>query len=229
MKDKRDLWKEEKSMIAPQPREKLVLYGVSCLGHSELIAILLGSGTRKESVLQLSEKLIKKYGLGALPELEVKDWKANPGIGEVRACRLIASFELGRRLFNVQEDDVSRISKPKDVYREFKELRKAKREHLCALYLNAQNMIIRKETISVGSLNTTRTHPREILYPAIANLALGFILVHNHPGGTLHPSHDDVEFTKVVKKASSLMGIEFYDHVIISEKGFVSLKENGVL
>ncbi len=229
MKDNRELWDEKDLMITPQPREKLILYGASCLGHSELIAILLGSGTRRNSVLQLSNKLIKKYGLEALPELEVKEWKTNPGIGEVRACRLIASFELGRRVFSVQEDDVSRITKPKDVYREFRELRRAKREHLCALYLNAQNMIIRKETISVGSLNTTRTHPREILYPAIANLALGFVLIHNHPGGSLHPSHDDVEFTKVVKKASSLMGIEFYDHVIISEKGFISLKENGIL
>jgi DNA repair protein RadC len=229
MKERKELWKEQDVMLAAQPREKLILYGASCLGHSELIAIILGSGTRKEGVTKLSEKLVKKYGLSSLPELKIKEWRTNPGIGEVRACRLIASLELGRRIFSVKEDDVNRISKPKDVYREFKDLRKAKREHLCALYLNAQNIIIRKETISVGSLNTTRTHPREILYPAIANLALGFVLVHNHPGGTLHPSHDDVEFTKVVKKASELMGIEFYDHVIISEKGFVSLKENGVL
>lgn len=229
MSDPIEKWRARGTVASPQPREKLILYGVSCLGHSELMAIILGSGTKKEHVLKLSEKLVKKYGLNSLPKLEINEWKRNSGIGEVRACRLIATFELGRRVFCVQEDDVNRITKPKDVYREFKELRKAKKEHLCALYLNAQNQIIRKETISIGSLNTTRTHPREILYPAIANLALGFVLVHNHPGGTLHPSHDDVEFTRVVKKASDLMGIEFYDHVIISEKGFVSLKESGAL
>ncbi len=222
-------WKALELAKTPQPREKLILYGAPCLGHSELMAIILGSGTKKESVLKLSEKLIKKYGLSSLAELEINEWKRNSGIGEVRACRMIASFELGRRVFCAQDDEEIRITKPKDVYREFKELKKARKERLCALYLNAQNQIIRKETISLGSLNTTRTHPREILYPAIANLALGFILVHNHPGGTLHASHDDVEFTKVVKRASELMGIEFYDHVIISEKGFISLKENGIL
>jgi len=172
---------------------------------------------------------VKKYGLNSLPDLEVSEWSKNSGIGKVRACRLIASFELGKRIFCVKEDDVNRITKPQDVYREFKELKKAKKEHLCAIYLNAQNQIIRKETISVGSLNTTRTHPREILHPAIANLALGFILVHNHPGGSLNASNDDIEFTKTIKKAADLMGIEFYDHVIVADGGFLSLKENGVL
>ncbi len=212
-----------------QPREKLMSSGATSLGNSELIAIILGSGTRKENVLKISDKLLKKYVLSSLPNLEIEEWSRNPGVGKVRASRLIAAFELGKRIFCVKEDDVSRITKPQDVYREFKELRKAKKEHLCALYLNAQNQIIRKETISVGSLNTTRTHPREILHPAIAHLALGFILVHNHPGGSLNASNDDVEFTKTIKRASDLMGIEFYDHVIIADNGFLSLKENGVL
>lgn len=212
-----------------QPREKLMTYGVTSLGNSELMAIILGSGTRKENVLRISDKLLKKYGFGSLPNLEVAEWSKNPGIGKVRACRLIASFEIGRRIFCAREDEINKITKPQDVYREFKELRKVKKEHLCALYMNAQNQIIRKETISVGSLNTTRTHPREILHPAIANLALGFILVHNHPGGSLNASNDDIEFTKTIKKAADLMGIEFYDHVIIADGGYLSLKENGVL
>ncbi|MEW5805785.1 MAG: DNA repair protein RadC [Acidobacteriota bacterium] len=212
-----------------QPRERLISYGVSSLSNPELMAILLGTGTRKENVLRIADKILKKYRLTTLPEVDVNEWRKNSGVGKVQACRLIASFELGRRIFSIKEDDISRITKPQDVYREFKDLRKARKEHLCALYLNAQNQIIRKETISVGSLNTTRTHPREILQPAISNLALGFILVHNHPGGSLQASNDDIEFTKTVKQASDIMGIELYDHVIIADGGFLSLKENGFI
>jgi len=108
-------------------------------------------------------------------------------------------------------------------------LRRARKEHLVALYLDAQNRLLAKETITIGSLNTTRTHPREILYPAIQHLALGFVLVHNHPSGSLTPSVDDVEFTRSVRRAGEMIGIELYDHLIVSARGFVSLKEKGLL
>ena len=97
------------------------------------------------------------------------------------------------------------------------------------MILDAQNRLLAKETITIGSLNTTRTHPREILYPAIQHLALGFVLVHNHPSGSLTPSVDDVEFTRSVRRAGELIGIELYDHLIVSARGFVSLKEKGLL
>jgi DNA repair protein RadC len=95
------------------------------------------------------------------------------------------------------------------------------------LYLDAQNGLIHRETISVGSLNTTRSHPREILYPAIAHLALGFILVHNHPSGSLDPSDEDIAFTRAVHRAGETVGIELYDHLIVTRAGFTSLRERG--
>ena len=110
-----------------------------------------------------------------------------------------------------------------------KDLANAKKEHLVGLYLDSQNHLVARETVSIGCLNTTRTHPREILHPAITHLALGFILVHNHPSGTLVPSTDDIEFTRAISRAGELMGIPLYDHVIVSRAGFVSLKEKGLL
>ena len=108
-----------------------------------------------------------------------------------------------------------------------RELGHAKKEHLLGLYLDAQNGLIHRETISVGSLNTTRTHPREILYPAIAHLALGFIPVHNHPSGSLDPSDEDVQFTRAIHRAGETVGIELYDHLIVARGGFTSLRERG--
>ena len=108
-----------------------------------------------------------------------------------------------------------------------RDLANAKKEHLIGLYLDSQNGLIHRETISVGSLNTTRSHPREILYPAIAHLALGFILVHNHPSGSLDPSDEDIAFTRGVHRAGETVGIELYDHLIIAKSGFTSLRERG--
>ena len=122
-----------------------------------------------------------------------------------------------------------RLSLPLQVHRYVRRLGRAKKEHLIGLYLDSQNGLLHRETISIGSLNTTRTHPREILYPAIAHLALGFILVHNHPSGCLEPSPEDMEFTQAVRRAGELMGIELYDHPIVGGDGYTSLRERGLL
>ena len=123
----------------------------------------------------------------------------------------------------------TRLTKPKEVYEQVKGIASAKKEHLVGLYLDAQNGLLHTETISIGSLNTTRTHPREILHPAIQHLALGFILAHNHPSGCLEPSPEDLEFTRGVRKAGEVMGIELYDHLVVSRNGFTSMRERGML
>jgi DNA repair protein RadC len=212
-----------------RPREKMMQGGPKGLSHVELLAVILGTGTRKENVLKVAERLIRKYGVGTLPALTVKEWTGNSGVGEARACRLAALFELARRVEKASSGEAPRIAGPKDVFAQAKDLCHAKKEHLLGLYLDSQNHLLARETISIGSLNTTRTHPREILQPAITHLALGFILVHNHPSGTLVPSSDDVEFTRAIGRAGELMGIPLYDHVIVSRAGFVSLKEKGLL
>jgi DNA repair protein RadC len=212
-----------------RPREKMMRGGPRGLSHVELLAVILGTGTRKENVLKVAERLIRRYSVGAMPSLSVKEWMANPGVGDARACRLAALFELSRRVDKAASREAPRISTPKEVYAQVRDLGAAKKEHLLGLYLDSQNHLLARETISIGSLNTTRTHPREILHPAITHLALGFILVHNHPSGTLVPSSDDVEFTRAISRAGELMGIPLYDHIIVTREGFVSLKEKGML
>jgi DNA repair protein RadC len=115
------------------------------------------------------------------------------------------------------------------VFKEVRHIGALRKEHLVGLYLDAQNGLLHSETISVGSLNTTRTHPREILYPAIVHLAFGFILAHNHPSGSLDPSDEDVAFSRAVQRAGELVGIELYDHLIVTATGFTSLRERGAL
>ncbi|MCZ6671226.1 MAG: DNA repair protein RadC [Acidobacteria bacterium] len=210
--------------FSSRPRERLARYGVSQLRDLELMAILIGSGNRGNDVLQLAGSLVRQYKTEDLALLTVKELRKIPGIGSAKACSIAAAFELGRRV-NLHQETEIRISEPREAFELVRDLGKARKEHLVALYLDARNCLIHRETVSIGSLNTTRTHPREILHPAIVHLALAFILVHNHPSGDLTPSKDDIEFTRAVGRAADLMGITLYDHLIVSRKGFVSLKE----
>jgi len=193
------------------------------------MAVALGSGTRTENVVKIADGLLRKYGFDALCNLSLEEWKSNRGIGLVKACQLKAFFELGRRAFAPKDDERPSLTSARDVWGQVKDLRRARKEHLVALYLDAQSHLLSRETISIGSLNTTRTHPREILQPAIACSALGFILVHNHPSGSLTPSQDDIDFTRAIQRATEIIGIGLYDHLIVSSNGFVSLKEKGLL
>ncbi len=141
----------------------------------------------------------------------------------LRAAKVLQLWEPAPRVA-----ERPKITRPRDVFKRLgARLGPLKKEHLVGLYLDAQNGVIAEETISIGGLNTTRTHPREILYPAVTNLALGFILVHNHPSGSLDPSDEDVAFTRAVHKAGELLGIELYDHIIVARGGFTSLRERG--
>jgi DNA repair protein RadC len=210
-----------------RPRETAFTHGVSALGSTELLALVLGNGSAKTSVFELACRLVRRHGLKGLRALSPSDWAREPGVGVALAARLAAAFELGRRAGEGEGDERVRITRPREAWRLTRELGHAKKEHLLGLYLDAQNGLIHRETISIGSLNTTRTHPREILYPAIAHLALGFILVHNHPSGSLDPSDEDVAFTRGVHRAAETIGIEMYDHLIVAGSGFTSLRERG--
>lgn len=214
---------------ALRPREKLHAKGPAALSQCELLSIILGTGTRKEPVTRIATRLVRRHGLDGLRKLSAREWRAERGLGRVSAARLCAVFELGRRAWGEERDDRPRIASPKEAHRQVKDLGRARKEHLVGLYLDAQNRLVRQETISIGSLNTTRTHPREILHPAVATLALGFILVHNHPSGCLDPSAEDIEFTQAIRRAGELMGIELYDHIIVARGGYTSLRERGVM
>jgi len=210
-----------------RPREKAFARGIGALGATELVALLLGNGNATSSALDTALRLVRRHGLPGLRSLSLDDWVREPGVGAALATRLAAAFELGRRAAGADAVDRAHITRPKDAWRLTRELGRSKKEHLVGLYLDAQNGLIHRETISVGSLNTTRSHPREILYPAIAHLALGFILVHNHPSGSLDPSDEDVAFTRAIHRAGEMVGIELYDHLIVTWGGFTSLRERG--
>lgn len=211
-----------------RPREKIGRFGVKRTSNAELLAVLLGSGVKGHSVVRMAEDLLTRHSLAGLPKLALSEWTEHQGIGMVKACQMLAAFELGRRLLAPPPDE-PRIGSPADAFALVKDLRLARKEQLISLYLDAQNHLIVRETVSVGSLNTTRTHPREVMQPAVLHSALAFILVHNHPSGSLEPSRDDLEFTRSMARAGELMGINLYDHLIVSRRGYVSLRERGLM
>jgi DNA repair protein RadC len=211
-----------------RPREKMIKYGPRALTNTELLAVVLGNGVEGENVLRVAEDLMRRHGAEALPGLSLEGWRTTRGVGVVKACQMSAAFELARRIL-VRPEAEFRVSSPREAYELVRDLKRARKEHLVALYLDAQNHLIQRETISIGALNTTRTHPREILQPAILHSALAFVLVHNHPSGSLEPSRDDLDFTRSIARAGELIGVGLTDHLIVSPRGFVSLKERGVL
>jgi DNA repair protein RadC len=207
----------------PDPRERLRRLGVRALSSTDLLALVIGSPTTAHG-------LVRRHGIPGLAALPLDSWRRQPGIGRARSARLSAVFELGRRAYSTAAEAARpRLTRPADAFKEVRHIGDLKKEHLVGLYLDAQNGLLHAETISVGSLNTTRTHPREILYPAITHLALGFILAHNHPSGGLDPSEEDVAFSRSVQRAGEIVGIEMYDHLIVTATGFTSLRERGAL
>ena len=215
---------------ALRPREKLAARGVRGLAHRDLLALALGTSLRHDASLRAAQRLLARHGLRGLAELDWVVLRHEPGLRAASAARLAAALELGRRTYGKEgEPERPTIARPHEAWSICRDLCRARKEHLVALYLDAQNGLLHRETVSVGSLNITRTHPREILYPAIEHLAHGFLLVHNHPSGCLDPSQEDVAFTQGIQRAGELMGIDLYDHLIVAKGGYTSLRERGVL
>jgi len=210
-----------------RPREKLIQYGPEKLSNSELLAILLRSGTKGENVVELAGKIFKSFGAKGLPSLTFDNLKDYPGLGPAKACEIVACFELGKRL--LKDKKVQIYLTPKDVWEELKDVRDHKKEHFIILYLDSRNREIKREVISMGSLNANLVHPREVFEPAVKNLAAQIILAHNHPSGDPDPSKDDVEITKRLVEAGKILGIEVLDHIIVAQNGFLSFKEKGLI
>lgn len=206
------------------PRRKLEERTAASLTNTELVAVILGSRSAPAA-----RRLLRRHSLAGMERLALADLRAASRAGRAGVARLAAALEIHRRLGRAEAHGRPTLARPLDVYREVRDLRRARKEHLIGLYLDAQNGLLHRETLSVGSLNTTRTHPREILFPAIQHIGLGFILAHNHPSGCLDPSSEDVEFTAAVKRAGELMGIELYDHLIVTDRGYTSFRERGLL
>ncbi|MCK5852043.1 DNA repair protein RadC [bacterium] len=216
----------------PEFRENLRDYGADKMSIPELIAIVLNTGSRGESISELSDKLLKSYGTNQIKDIkDVKQLQKDFGLPFVKSCQLVACFELGRRLFKeVPPGAISRtITSPEDVYEFVKDMRELRKEKLRGLYLNARNHVIYKEDISIGTQTANLVSVSDILRPAIEYAAVGIIIVHNHPSGDPDPSDEDIEITKKIVEATKLFDIKLLDHVIVGKDGFKSLNEMGVL
>ena len=210
-----------------RPREKLMQYGPGKLSNSELLAIVLRSGKKGENVIELANKIMKRFSKDELPNLTFNDLKDYPGLGPAKACEIVACFELGKRLLKDKKAEI--YLKPREIWEELKDLRDHKKEHFVIFYLDSRNQEIKREIVSVGSLNANLVHPREVFEPAVRNLAAQIILAHNHPSGDPEPSEDDLEITKRLVESGKILGIEVIDHIIITKTGFISFKEKNLL
>lgn len=222
-------YKIKKLHKSDRPREKIVKHGVEFLNTSELLAVLVGSGYKGKNVIQLSKDILSKYHSKNLPRLSYQQLISEKGVGRAAACRILAAFELAKRLLLDQDDEAVVINEPKDVFELLKGMKDYKKEHFIGLYLNARNQLIRKETISVGTLNANFIHPREAFEPAIKHHAANVIFVHNHPSGSLEKSSEDIRMTQKLVAAGDLLGIKVTDHVIISNQGYISFNQKDWL
>ncbi len=209
------------------PHRKLKELGVKSLRNYELLSLVLGK-SRKTDILALSYRIMDQYRCwNALEEADLPKVMELFGISEQHAIKLLALFELGRRLFN--KSNGVYIRSPREAYEYLKPMGFFKKEHLRGLYLDARNKVIRDEIIAIGTLTSSLIHPREVLRPAIEVGAVGIILAHNHPSGDPSPSREDIEATNNIVKASRIMNIELLDHIIIGNSSYASLREKGIV
>ena len=216
-----------------RPREKLLKHGAAALSDSELLAILIKTGSGKQSAVDLAKKLLREYkSLRTLSGLSVADMKQQKfkGIGKVKAIVLAAAFEIARRLASSSKEDHAPIRTPEDVARQYiPQLRDLKQEVFMVLCLSSSNKIIQERTITKGLLNSSLTHPREVFREAILENAASVILLHNHPSGNLEPSREDIQITKQLVDAGRIIGISVQDHIIVGGDGFTSMMERGLM
>ncbi len=220
----------KKSAFHTQPREKLMAQGPDVLKHAELLAIILNTGYKEESVVELASRILQEYGSRAITqEKSVKQLMAELGLPTVKACQIVACFELGRRFFKEDTGRMKLIRDAQDVFEHLREHARSKKEVLFGIYLNARNRIIHEEVISIGTVNASLVHPREVLQPGIEFSAAAFIIAHNHPSGTTEASEEDIHITKRLVAAAQVMGIELVDHIIFTHTGYSSMREKGII
>lgn len=212
-----------------RPRERFIQSGPHSLSNHELIAILLRTGTKEESVLQLSNRLLSRFeGLRQLKTATLEELTEMKGIGQAKAIQLLAALEIGRRVANLSFNERYVIRSPEDGANYLmNDMRFLTQEHFICLYLNTKNQVIHKQTIFIGSLNASIVHPREVYKEALRRSAASIICFHNHPSGDPSPSREDIEVTKRLSECGKIIGIDMLDHLIIGENKFVSLKEKG--
>lgn len=207
-----------------KPREKMLQVGSTNLTMAELVAIVFGTGTRKEEVMTMSDRLLREYGeTTILHETNPGRLATITGIPSNKACQLVACLELGRRFYQSKNLQPAYVRTAEQAYRYVEEIATSQKEQLRGIYLNSRYQVIHSEVISVGSLTANIVHPREVFQPAIEHGAVAVIVAHNHPSGDKQPSKEDRQVTLSLQKAGELLGIELLDHLIVVKGGYNSL------
>jgi len=209
-----------------RPRERLQKYGAESLSTVELLAIIIRTGTKKESALSLAERVVSAFkGLKGLFNASLEQIAGIEGIGPVKATEIKAAIELGKRMFSLSgEEENIRIACPQDVVNLFPDLPFQTQEHFKAIFLDVKGKLIKEKTLFLGTLDGSISHPREVFKEAVICSAASVIVVHNHPSGDCSPSRDDVEMTRKLKQAGDILSIPLQDHIIIGKGRFYSFR-----
>jgi DNA repair protein RadC len=219
-------WPEEE-----RPRERMKRLGAEALSHAELLAILFRTGSRRESAVHLAQRVL--HDCGGLRRFAERNWDEFThisGIGPAKALELQAALELGRRVARSSLPEAASVGRPQDAADLLmEELRHLREEHFVVLFLNTKNRVIGRQTLSIGSLNASVVHPREVFRAAIRRSSASILCAHNHPSGDPTPSPEDIQLTRRLSEAGELVGIELLDHIVIGDNRFISLKELGCL
>ncbi|HET9940119.1 MAG TPA: DNA repair protein RadC [Candidatus Eisenbacteria bacterium] len=211
-----------------RPRERLFELGPGALSDADLVALVFGSGSGGESVLDVAARVTRSIHLRRLHQTAVEDLLAVKGMGPARAAQLLAAAEIGRRLWP-DADPIPLVRGPETIFELTADIRRSNREHFVGFYLNSRNQVLRREIISIGSLNASIVHPREVFIPALAVSAASLILAHNHPSGDPSPSEEDLAITRRIAESGRLLGIELLDHVVVAREAYTSFKERRLL
>lgn len=208
-----------------RPREKLAAKGASVLNDQELLAVLLGKGTARMDVMTLAGHLVRVIDEKGL-SLRTEDLTAFDGVGEAKATLVLAAIEFARRRI---KPEGLKISTPADVLPLIRHFADRKQEHFLSVTINGANEVLNVRVVSIGLIDRSPVHPREVFADALTDRASGIIVAHNHPAGSLEPSQSDIDATKQIKQAGEIVGIELLDHIIFNRKGYYSFLEEGGL
>jgi DNA repair protein RadC len=215
----RDLEPEDK------PREKLLKIGSGALSVPELMAIVIGRGTKKEDVMQISHRVVREYGEQILAKPHnPKDLASDLDIPINIAMQIVAVSELGKRFYQKNRGGLAVIRNAQDAYAYLRDMHNLPKEHVRGIYLNTHHQVIHDEVISIGTANSNLIHPREVFKPAIQYGASAVIIAHNHPSGVMQASDSDIQVTRQLVQAGKVLGIHLIDHVIVSGENFISVE-----
>ncbi len=215
-----------------RPREKLMKYGVKSLSNAELLAVIIRTGSREDTAVELGRNILQltSRGISDLANISLEKLMKVKGIGKCKASQILSAIELGKRISYDSALGQARITSPRSIANIFMDdMRFLEKEHFRILTLDSKNQIISTEEISIGTLNASIVHPRDVFKAAISRNANSIILIHNHPSGDTEPSKEDIMVTKRLMEAGNIVGIRVLDHIIIADNRYLSLREKGFI